>query len=153
MNCKVWKIDSKNERQTHQRLNVRCQRVCHDWVCFGKLIWDWFWQKLNDTELWWLEQQFRSLEFCRHPAHNLQGTHGCQSWESIMLDIELGVRLTNVQSMEKKLRSNPLAHWFCLLSPVFPYLAQLVEHCARILPRSQVQFPGNRWYTSKSPLM
>lgn len=28
------------------------------------------------------------------------GAHGCQSWKSIMLDIEFGIFMTNFQSME-----------------------------------------------------
>lgn len=82
MNCSVLRIYCKNERQTHHILNVRCQTACHDWARFGKLIWDWSWQELNDTELWWLEQQFRSLEFCHHPSPRLQGTR--RSWLSIL---------------------------------------------------------------------
>lgn len=143
MNCRVWNIDSKNERQTHHRLNVRCQMVCHDWARFGKLIWDCSWQELNDTELWWLEQQFRCLEFCCHSSPSLQGTQ--HSWLSI-LGIYNARYWTGDKSgklsingrcsgKKKKITSVQVCDYvtFCLtgyknlLSEVFPHVAQLVE--------------------------
>lgn len=148
MNCRVWRIESKNERQTHHRLNVRCQTVCHDWACFGKLIWDWSWQELNDTELWWLEQQFRSLEFCHHPSPSLQGTR--RSWLSILGiynarhwtgDKSDKLSINGRCSGKNKNKKSPvcrfvimsLLHFVLLvtkttLSEVFPHVAQLVEH-------------------------
>lgn len=96
--------------------------------------------------------------------------HGCQSWESIMLDIGLGINLRklsiNGRCSEKKKKKRPvcrfvimsLLHFVLLvrktsLCEVFPHVAQLVEHLtcnAKVMG----SIPGNmllKCIFSKSP--
>lgn len=69
---------------------------------FRKLIRDWFWQELNDTELWWLEQQIRCLESCRRHIPGPRGSPRARlsilEIYIVQTDIGLGIYLTNFKS-------------------------------------------------------
>lgn len=115
------------------------------------------------------EQQFRSLEFCRHPSPSLQGTR--RSWLSILgiynarywtgdksdkLSINgrcSGKKITSVQVCDYVSVTFCLIDYKNFLCEFFPHVAQLVEHltCNAKVTGS---IPGNmllKFISSKSP--